>query len=113
MLRNKRVVFFYKYHNYIRVSVLLVGFIIFPLEYFIVLFLAPFFYGHLGFGLINALCHKNGIVSNSVIANIFTGGEGWHINHHEHGRDWRIGRTWWQWDPGAWWINLIKVDKHV
>lgn len=113
MLRNKRIVFFYKNHLYVRLAVLLVGYIVFPLEYFVAFFVAPVFYGYLGFGLINALCHKDGKVRNSALANMFTGGEGWHANHHDRGRDWRIGRTWWQWDPGALWISLIKVDKNV
>lgn len=110
LLRNKRVMFFYKYHTYIRLAVLLLGYILFPLEYFIVFFITPFFYGYLGFGLINALCHKNGKVRNNWVANIFTGGEGWHENHHRNGRDWRIGKTWYQWDPGAWFIKLVKTE---
>jgi len=109
MLRNKRVVWFYKYHLYIRIGLLVAGFLLLPLGYFLALFVAPWFYGHLGFGLINALCHKNGVVRNSWLANVFTSGEGWHKNHHDRGMDWRIGKTWWQWDPGALWIKLIRI----
>jgi len=111
LLRNKRVMFFYRHHNKIRLGSFLVGLILLPIEWFIIIFITPVLYGYLGFGLINAMCHKNGVVRNSWIANIFTGGEGWHVNHHENSKDWRIGKTWWQWDPGAWIIKLIKVKN--
>jgi len=111
LLRNKRVMFFYRHHNKIRLGSFLVGLILLPIEWFIIIFITPVLYGYLGFGLINAMCHKNGVVRNSWIANIFTGGEGWHVNHHENSKDWRIGKTWWQWDPGAWIIKLIKVTN--
>lgn len=111
LLRNKRVIWFYKYHIYIRIGLLVLAFLLLPTEYFIIFFITPFFYGHIGFGLINSLCHKDGIVRNSWVANVFTGGEGWHINHHNNSKDWRIGKTWWQWDLGAWFIKMIKVKN--
>lgn len=37
---------------------------------------------------------------------LLTFGEGWHNNHHRHPRDWRIGKTWWQFDIGK---NVIQV----
>ena len=43
-----------------------------------------------------------------LIANILTGGEGWHKNHHDRSQDWKIGQHWWQIDTGAWWIKAIK-----
>lgn len=109
LIRNKRVMFFYKYHLTIRFSLLIIGALIFPIEWFLVFFISPYIFGHLGFGLINALCHKNGIAQNSWVANIFTAGEGWHENHHKDGKDWRIGKKWYQWDTGAWVIKMVRV----
>jgi fatty-acid desaturase len=110
LIRNKRVMFFYKYHLTIRFGFLLFGVVVLPVEWFIVFFISPYFFGHLGFGLINALCHKDGLVRNSWLAALFTGGEGWHENHHIDSKDWQIGKTIWQIDPGAWFIRLIKVN---
>jgi fatty-acid desaturase len=109
LLRNKRVMFFYRHHLKIRIVTIVLGAFIFPLEWFFILFITPFVYGNIGYGLINALCHKDGVVRNSVIANLFTGGEGWHVNHHEKSNDWKIGKKWYQWDPGSWFISIIKI----
>jgi stearoyl-CoA desaturase (delta-9 desaturase) len=43
-------------------------------------------------------------------ANILTVGEGWHENHHKRAADYRIGRKWWQFDPTASFIRMIKTD---
>jgi stearoyl-CoA desaturase (delta-9 desaturase) len=62
-----------------------------------------------GYGLVNLIPHtESGKPKNSWIANILTGGEGWHKNHHEDSRNWKIGKHFWQLDPGAWFIRLIK-----
>ncbi len=36
-----------------------------------------------------------------------TFGEGWHNNHHLHPGDYRIGRKWYQFDPGRYVIELL------
>ncbi len=36
---------------------------------------------------------------NSIFANIFNCGEGWHNNHHANPGAWRYGEKWWEWDP--------------
>ena len=54
------------------------------------------------------MCHSGEGANNSAFVNIFTGGEGWHANHHERPRDWQIGKKWYEWDPAAWFIRLIK-----
>jgi len=107
LLKNKRVMWFYKYHKHIR-GVTLIGGLLLPLEWYIILLISPMIYGYLGFGLLNTLCHRREHVSNSWVANIFTGGEGWHANHHAAPSDWRIGKKWYQWDPASWFIRLIK-----
>lgn len=107
MLKNKRVMFFYKYHNHIRITILIIGALILPVQWFLVIFISPFLFGYLGFGLINALCHRQGKPTNSWIANVFTAGEGWHKNHHARIKSWQIGKEWYQWDPGAWVIRIV------
>lgn len=107
LLKNPRVMTFYKYHRHIRIATLTLGLLL-PWEWYIILIVSPMIYGYLGFGLLNTLCHRHEYVSNSWIANVLTGGEGWHANHHERPRDWRIGKKWYQWDPAAWFILLIK-----
>tara|TARA_B100000212_G_scaffold278502_1_gene218162 strand:+ start:1448 stop:2179 length:732 start_codon:yes stop_codon:yes gene_type:complete len=46
---------------------------------------------------------------NSWIASIITLGEGWHNNHHNNSRSWKSGEKWWELDPPAWIIRLIKT----
>lgn len=38
-----------------------------------------------------------------------TFGEGWHNNHHLHPGDYRIGRKWYQFDPGRYVIELLML----
>ena len=38
-----------------------------------------------------------------------TFGEGWHSNHHLHPGDYRIGRKWYQFDPGRYFIELLMA----
>lgn len=108
MLRNKRVMWFYKHHRDIRFATFLVGLTVFSFPWFLVLIVSPMIYGYIGYGLLNTLCHSKENVTNSWIANILTGGEGWHANHHDKPMDWRIGKKWYEWDPAAWFIRLIK-----
>jgi len=107
LLKNKRVLWFHRHHKKIRLLTLFGGLLL-PFEWYIILIISPMIYGYLGYGLLNTLCHRHEHVSNSWIANILTGGEGWHANHHDQPRDWRIGKKWWEWDPAAWFIRLIQ-----
>lgn len=61
------------------------------------------------FGYINHdLGHDT--AKNSVFANIFTCGEGWHNNHHARPGDWRYGQKSWEWDPPQWAIKRFLGD---
>jgi len=51
--------------------------------------------------------------NNTIIGNILTAGEGWHLNHHEDSRNYKIGRRWWQFDPTAIFIRLIKNESNL
>lgn len=46
---------------------------------------------------------------NLWINAIFTFGEGWHNNHHAHPGRYNFGVKWWEFDPAAKIIDLIRV----
>ncbi len=108
LLKNKRVMWYYKHHKRIRWLSLFFFLIVFGPIWTFWLFIMPMVYGYIGYGLINTYCHSTEEVRNLWWANLLTGGEGWHANHHDEPRNWRIGKEWYEWDPGAWWIWLIK-----
>lgn len=45
---------------------------------------------------------------NSLITHILTVGDGWHNNHHAHPGKYSFQHKWWELDPTAWYIWLIK-----
>jgi fatty-acid desaturase len=47
---------------------------------------------------------------NSWISNLITMGDGWHNNHHANPGKWNSQEQWWEIDPYAWVIRLIKKD---
>lgn len=107
LLRNKRVMWFYRYHKHIRAATLIIPLLISPKFWFFFIIM-PVIWAHIANGTLNMICHWKGNISNSWIVNFLIPGEGWHANHHKDTANWRIGREWWQWDPGSWWIKLIK-----
>lgn len=111
LLKNKRVMWFYRYHYHIRIATLLFSLLL-PIEWAFVFIYSPMIYAYLGFGLINAFAHGPNGVRNSHLLNILSGGEGFHKNHHESPRDWKIGRHWYELDPAAWFIYLIKKPQY-
>jgi fatty-acid desaturase len=70
-------------------------------------------------GIVNVLGHVHGYrtydtrdhSTNSWIANIFSMGDGWHNNHHAQPQNYRAGEKWWEWDPMARLIDMIRVDS--
>ncbi|MEO0335157.1 MAG: acyl-CoA desaturase [Pseudomonadota bacterium] len=109
LLRNRRVVFFHRHHRKIRLGTFLLGLVLLPFPWFLVFICSPVVYGYLGFGLLNIICHKVPFeVKNSWLVNLFTGGDGWHANHHKRPSSPRIGEQWWQWDFGYLFIWAVK-----
>lgn len=108
---DKSIIFFYK--NYFKLLMILALILItIDINLFIFGLCAPIVMAHHGYGLINAWTHRNvNNVKNSALANILTGGEGWHRNHHENGKDYQIGKRWYEIDTGAWFIWLIKNEN--
>lgn len=64
----------------------------------------------------NIVCHLHGYRNfetndkshNNIIMSIITLGEGWHNNHHSNTKLWNQQIKWWELDPTAWIIYLIK-----
>jgi fatty-acid desaturase len=52
--------------------------------------------------------NTNDMSRNSWIANVATLGDGWHNNHHANPGNWTTKEKWWEIDPQAWFIRLIK-----
>lgn len=48
---------------------------------------------------------------NSALIALLAAGEGWHNNHHRHPGRARFGIRWWELDPGAWIVALIRTDR--
>jgi len=48
---------------------------------------------------------------NSLPLALITWGEGWHNNHHRFPRSYTFQRNWWELDPTAWVIDLIRTDR--
>ena len=106
---NKILRFFYE-HYFTLILVLSTTLLIIDPLLLIFGYCVPVVLAFHGYGLINAWTHRDGKPVNSALANLLTGGEGWHENHHKRSSDWRIGRKWWQIDTGAWFIKFIKKE---
>lgn len=104
LLRNKRVMWYYRNHMIIRCGTALACFVLLSFPMFLVVFVSPIIYSYVGFGSINALCHKKGKVINLMWVNLLAAGEGYHKNHHENPRSWKLGA----YDPSAFFIKCIK-----
>jgi len=107
LMKNPILKFFHK--NYFSINLLIIVglFVIHPLL-LVFGYALPVVLAFHGYGLLNLLGHKNAKPNNSWIANILTAGEGWHANHHKRAFDFKIGQKWWQLDPTAWFIQIIK-----
>ena len=109
MLGDPVVKWFYKNYFKINLAIIIVLSLIDPL-FFIFAYAIPVVFAFHGYSLLNTMGHKDGQPCNSWIANILTAGEGWHNNHHSDSNNYRIGKVWWQFDPTAYFIKLIKIN---
>ena len=104
LLRNRRVMWYYRNHMIIRVGTAIGAFVLLSFPMFLVLFVSPMIYAYIGFGTINAFAHKDGKIFNNHWLNILSAGEGYHNNHHKNPRAWRLGK----YDMSAVFIRMIK-----
>lgn len=47
--------------------------------------------------------------SNNVLISLLAWGEGWHNNHHRNPQAWNLRIRWWELDPTAWVIRLVRA----
>jgi stearoyl-CoA desaturase (delta-9 desaturase) len=69
--------------------------------------------------IVNSVGHRYGTRADNYATNfgwlyglpfwLVTVGEAWHANHHVSSAHWRLGRKWWQFDPGAYLIWLLYM----
>tara|TARA_R110000868_G_scaffold385262_2_gene653057 strand:- start:2066 stop:2794 length:729 start_codon:yes stop_codon:yes gene_type:complete len=110
LLSDKLLRWFYTNYFKLNVAIIVVFTLIDPL-FMIFGYALPVVFAFHGYGLLNVLGHRGGKPNNTWLGNILTAGEGWHANHHKRGGDYRIGWTWWQLDPTAWFIRMIQTDS--
>lgn len=82
LFKNPRMVFFHNHWGKICLTSAIVSAVISPYV-FIAWVLMPAILAPIGFGLINAVCHKDGVSRNFPIVNLMSAGEGWHDEHHK------------------------------
>lgn len=109
VLSDKTLRWFYNNYFRLNLAIIVVFTLIDPLFMVFGYAMTVVFAFH-GYGILNTFGHKDGEPRNTWVGNILTAGEGWHANHHENGKDYRIGRQWWQFDPTAMFIKIIKTD---
>jgi stearoyl-CoA desaturase (delta-9 desaturase) len=107
LIDNKTVLFFYRYYFKLQFVIFTIFLIINPMLFIFAVALPIVFAFH-GYGMINAVTHRKGSASNSIIANLLTAGEGYHKFHHEDSKNWQIGKKWYHFDIGSWFIKGIK-----
>ena len=110
-------------HEYYILIVLAVGSILslISVTLLVHLFLIPIFFNTMASRLSNWIDHdprfgKKDNITNDQSHNVWwwallTFGEGWHNNHHRYPGDWKIGKTWWQFDPGRYVIQILMWSR--
>lgn len=86
---NKRLKFAHRYWKQIWGGTAIITLLISPYLFFGFV-IVPAIFGRIGFGMVNAITHKNGEVYNVPWINILVAGEGYHAEHHRNGRTMRF-----------------------
>jgi len=89
LYRNARLKFFHRHWKIIWGTSAIISYLISP-YFFIGYIVIPAILGRVGFGMVNAITHKNGEVHNVPWINILTAGEGYHKEHHNNGKKLRF-----------------------
>lgn len=118
LLRDPVVVFCHKNYFLILLSYAATLYLLFGFSGLAIGYSIPSVYAFHGYGMINSMGHKYGYrtydvkdhSTNNWIVNILTF-EGWHNNHHNNPNSWHIGERWWEFDPGAWIISLVRIKE--
>lgn len=120
-LLNKETVFINKYYWLICLSVPIV-LILIDLHLFYVMWLLPICLFEFLSTFFNYANHidmpgsyktygtkSTGESTNNLILWLFSLGEAWHNNHHYNPKNYNFKNHWWEFDPGALIIRLIKI----
>lgn len=116
-IRRDKLVSFFN-NNYIKIILLyiLILLLIDPMLFWAAYVIPAGFVLHT-LGIVNIITHQIGYQNyktagkskNSIFGAIISlGTNGWHNNHHNHPSRWTHGEKWWEIDPTAWVIRLIK-----
>ena len=120
LLKNKTVMWIHR-HYFSIITFWALGLTLIDPLLLIFGFCIPAVYAFHAYGQVNAWCHMWGYRTyntkdhsyNNFVANLITWGEGWHNNHHNKPTNWQFGERWWEFDPAATLIKLVKKsDKY-
>jgi fatty-acid desaturase len=107
LMRDPVLRWFYNNYFKLNIAIIVVLTVINPLL-MIFVYALPVVLAFHAYGLLNILGHRGGKPNNTWLGNILTAGEGWHRNHHQRAGDYKIGRKWWEFDPTAKFIEIIR-----
>ena len=91
LVKNPRVMFFHKNWKYIYISFAILILLI-DVYLFVTLIFIPAILGFFGYGLFNALGHKNFKPRTNLWVNILSAGEGFHNVHHNNQKLTRLNK---------------------
>lgn len=115
LMSNKTVVFFHNHYLKVIFAYCLLLALVNP--WFVIFFWSiPAFLSLYLILITNIVCHLKGYRNfdtddkshNNIAISIITMGEGWHNNHHADPRNWTTKKNWWEFDPTAFIIKIIK-----
>lgn len=104
-MKHSSLRWFFDHYFKLSFLIMFIFFIIDPLL-FVFGYCFPVVFAHQFYGLINAYCHRHGKSENSAWVALLTGGEGWHLNHHNDAGNYCFGKYF---DLGSVFINKIKI----
>ena len=91
LLKNKLVIFQHKYWYEILVMTSIISVLI-GIKFFIWFIVIPYILSYIGYGLFNALGHKNYKPVTNHVINILSAGEAYHDKHHDNISKIRYGK---------------------
>ena len=119
LFADKDLKFIHK--NYYRLlSCWMLILLIFDIKYVILFFSLPMLICWISAVSIGTLPHLQGYKIfpdstsnyNNIVASLLSMGEGWHHYHHINPKNYKHGTRWWEFDPAAKIISLIKIGKN-
>ena len=104
LLKNKLVVFQHKYWYEILIIISIISTLI-SVKFFTIFVVIPFILSNIGYGLFNALGHKDNKPVTNMFIYLLSNGEAYHDKHHNDGGKIRLGK----WDLSG--LIIEKILK--